>query len=106
MRSDFSHDDMDLLAQCPSCQTRYKQDDARLVQRKGLESIFHVSCWSCRSALMISVKKRPGGIICAGIITDCEFDDAKKFSGAERITVDDVIRVHKALELDNLIEIR
>lgn len=55
--------------------------------------------------MLLSVKKSRGGITCAGIMTDCEFEDAVRFLKADKISIDDVIRVHTALELDNFMKI-
>jgi len=106
MNFDDQPEEINLLTQCPTCQSTYHQQDARLIQKQGSTSIFHLSCWSCQSALLISIKRRPSGIVCSVVITDCNYEDAVKFKQSPKISVDDVIEAHNALELDNLIEIR
>ena len=98
-------DEINLLSQCPCCTALYRRQDANLVRQESQLSIVHISCAECRHAMLLSVKKSRGGITCAGIMTDCEFEDAVRFLKADKISIDDVIRVHTALELDNFMKI-
>lgn len=53
--------------------------------------------------MLLKIRKHNGGLECFGIFTDCNFEDSAKFLGGEAISVDDVIGVHLALELDSFI---
>lgn len=56
--------------------------------------------------MLLAISARKGGFVCAGIFTDCEFEDAQRFISAEKISIDDVIDAHNALQFDNFWEMR
>lgn len=90
------------LTKCPSCQTAYPTEQIREVMREGQKCVLHATCSSCQDAIILSVTKRPGGVICAGLLSDCNYDDAVRFAKAPRITADQVLDAHEASWLDIL----
>lgn len=92
-----------MINNCPHCDTQYLDRMVNFVSKDSLGAIFHLHCTKCDRSMLLKVKKYRDGLECAGIFTDCDFEDAKQFLGREAISVDDVIGVHLALELDNFI---
>lgn len=90
------------LTRCPSCQTAYPADRVREVMREGQRFVLHATCAVCEDALILSVQKRQGGVACAGLLSDCTFEDALRFAKAPRITADQVLDVQGTRFLDIL----
>lgn len=90
---DASLDGM-VLTRCPSCQATYPIDRVREVMRKGQRFVLHATCSSCEDALILSVQKHQGGAACAGLLSDCSYEDAVRFAKAPRITTDQVLDAH------------
>lgn len=100
----FDDSHVNLLARCPSCQARFASSGTRVVAREGSQTIMHLQCEVCRQAMLLSVKERPRGISCTGTITDLSFQDALAFWNGEKVTADDVIQAHTALQLDKFLK--
>lgn len=90
-----------MITACPYCTLSYRESDVRLLRRERIQSLYHVYCSECCHAMLVSIIKKKGGILCAGVFTDCIFEDAQRFLDAEKVSIDDVISVHKALKFDN-----
>jgi hypothetical protein len=94
-----------MITVCPYCTLSYQQQHIRLLKRDAVQSLYHVHCAQCSHDMLVSIFKKKGGILCAGIFTDCVFEDAKRFLDGEKVSIDDVISVHKALKFDNFSKI-
>lgn len=94
------HDEHRILTQCPHCSLRYSASDIRVVSGVLERTILHVTCSGCMYKMLISIMKRREGIACFGISTDCSYSEALRLLEGGVITVDDVINVHEALQLD------
>ncbi len=88
------------LGQCPVCRTSYAAASVAPISQRGQTSLLHLTCDSCQHAMILSLRRSPQGLVCAGIVTDCSAEDAKRFASSEPISVDDVIEAHEALQLD------
>lgn len=97
--------EINLLTQCTHCQANYLSLKTKLVKQAEQYSIFHVHCSSCDGSMLLSMKRNQGGIMVAGIVTDCNAQEAKRFGQARPISIDDVIAAHSAVELDNFLKI-
>ena len=106
MKNNGKANGLGILAECPYCSEPYRTSAARLVKRSAKKSVIHISCARCKQAMLLGVTKRREGIICAGLLTDCNFNDSIRFLKAEKVSVDDVINTHRALKLDKFLEIR
>ena len=93
------------LTRCPSCQTSYPAEQIREVTREGNRCVLHATCPQCEDALILSVSKRHGSIVCAGLLSDCNYADALRFAKAPRITADQVLDAHAASWLDTFSKI-
>jgi len=84
----------------------YVPTSARILPGRSQKRIVHIWCQHCEHSLLFSVTLRQNGVVCAGIFTDCEYEDAKRLLFGDKISVDDVISVHAALQFDNFLEMR
>ncbi|MFH1631417.1 MAG: hypothetical protein ABIA47_00110 [bacterium] len=90
---------LDTISNCPFCGTSYKLTDAKLVSGERSRTVLHMMCGKCRHAMLLSVTRREEGIICAGMVSDCDLEDIEKFYKAEKISIDDVIETHRVLSV-------
>ncbi len=88
------------LGRCPVCRSSYAAASIAAVKIQGSTSFLHLTCQSCEHSMMLSLRRRREGLVCAGIVTDCNLEDARRFADSEPISVDDVIEMHEALQLD------
>lgn len=94
-----------LIAACPGCEARYLM--APEVIEEGRERrILHQTCSACGRAMLLSFRLRPGGWVCAGLFTDCAADEVKRLFFGEKISVNDVLGAHNALQFDNFLKMR
>lgn len=85
------------LLACPLCGAEYTPA-ARVVIEKGEHSeMLHLTCLSCRKAFVLMVERTPARLRSVGLMTDCSAGDYARFSKAEKVTLDDVLRVHEGL---------
>lgn len=94
-----------VIAGCPGCGARYVEAPDLVDERKDLR-IFHQICGGCGRAMLFAWRQRRGGWVCAGLFTDCTAEEAKRFIFAEKISVNDVLGAHNALQFDNFFKMR
>ncbi|MDP2631281.1 MAG: hypothetical protein Q8P30_00755 [Candidatus Uhrbacteria bacterium] len=92
-----------MLAKCPYCNGAYSASDAQMVKHESKRTIMHIMCSICNHAMLLTVSRSREGIMCAGILTDCDFEDAIKFVDADSVSIDDVINAHRSLTLDKFL---
>lgn len=91
-----------VLSCCPYCEISYETSAVKVLERKRRRVSLHVTCAKCKRAMLLSVTRGGSGMTCAGIFTDCIFEDAKRFHASEKVTPDDVLAVHQVLRSENV----
>ena len=92
------NDPLGMVGACPTCQAAYPCSNVRLLTQTPQQTLFHLSCQQCHHAMLFSVQRRTDGVMCAGIMTDCSFEDAKRFHAQDVVSIGDVMAVHEALD--------
>lgn len=85
------------IARCPFCSAVYDEERVRSIDRQGGKEVFHATCLSCKRAMIFSLERKQESVSCVGMFTDCDADDYVRFSGAKRITLNDVLEMHVVL---------
>ncbi len=98
-------DGLKYVSHCTRCMTLFSKEDMQCVEKKDEKTILHVSCSVCRQNMIISFIKKEGSVLCAGTVTDLSYKNACDVLSAEKVSVDDVLLIHEALELDNFMKI-
>lgn len=96
-RMEFMESGLPLMA-CPFCGSSYAGAARSVVEKRGNEEVVHVTCLTCRKAMVLAIERTQTRLKSAGIITDCSARDYQRFSKAARVTLDDVIHVHQMLK--------
>lgn len=86
------------LMVCPFCGSSYVGAPRSIVERRGNAETVHVTCVTCRKAMVLAIERTPTRLKSAGIITDCSARDYERFYATGKVTLDDVIRVHQVLQ--------
>ena len=87
-----------ILAHCPLCQTAYEDRAIRLLGAQGASRMFHLTCASCRHAVLAVILENQHGISSVGLVTDMEAQDALRMHDVAPITANDCVAAHEVLE--------
>lgn len=99
MKDPFSYHTLpDPLSRCPFCETVYPEKDVRSLAGSHGKDLCHALCTTCKRAMFFSFERQPGAILGLGLLTDCDSEDAIRFSKAPKITLDEVLEAYEALE--------
>lgn len=85
------------LFSCPLCGTAYTPAARVVVEERGREETLHLTCRACEKAFVISVERSSARLRSVGLMTDCSAPDYQRFHKAQKVSMDDVLRVHEGL---------
>lgn len=97
---------MTMSVDCPNCLMPYDRLSAEVVRVENGRRILHVTCRLCDHAMLLSIAKIGSRLACAGMLTDCSSEEAKRLLFGEKVTIDDVIHAHVGLAFDNFWQMR
>ncbi len=89
---------LDPVTRCPFCAVSYDGERLRTLKKDGRKEVLHATCLQCFRAMFYTIERFEQNISCVGIFTDCDAQDALRFMSRKRISPDDVLSVHLALE--------
>ena len=72
--------------------------EARVLGEEGETHLLHVRCRSCSNAMLALVLVTKAGVSSVGLVTDLSYDDVVRFQSSPKVSVDDVLDLHKMLE--------
>ncbi len=85
------------MPDCPFCGVAYGAAPRVIVDEGSYGEMVHVTCLACGRALAMRVERSPQAVRSVGLLTDCNAEDYRHFWQAERVSLDDVLRVHEGL---------
>lgn len=97
------HDGLRIVSYCPLCEAKFNPMEARVLGEDGETHLLHVRCRSCSNAILALVLVTKAGVSSVGLVTDLSYDDVVKFKAEGRVSVDDILDVHRALESGDLL---
>lgn len=92
------HDGLRLVSYCPVCETRYNPIEAKLLGQDGDTRLMHVQCRKCQHTVLALVLVNQVGASSIGILTDLSYTDVLKFTEHQRLSINDVLEVHRFFE--------
>ena len=95
------NDSIRLVSYCPICETQYNPMEAKLLGEDGETKLLHVQCRKCQHAILALVLLNQVGASSVGLLTDLSYEDVMKFRSNPSVSVDDILRIHTALEDDS-----
>lgn len=90
-----------VVSKCPICNSRYKDDQARVIEEKGDAHLIHIECQKCLSNVVALVVKAGVGVSSMGMVTDLTAPDVEKFKNNGSVTANDCIEAHNLLAADH-----
>ncbi|EKD43605.1 MAG: hypothetical protein ACD_72C00205G0003 [uncultured bacterium] len=84
-----------IIGHCPICNDRYDSTRAQLFAQREAANLVHITCKKCASNFIAMIVTMNQGVSSVGIVTDLNFDDARKIYQTTPITVDEIIDGHK-----------
>jgi len=105
--SEFWNDGLKLVSYCPVCETRYTPTRAHMLGKDGETRLLHVTCVSCKHAVLALVLVNEIGASSVGVLTDLCVDDVYRFHALDPVSINEVIDVHTFCEegiFDQLLE--
>ncbi len=92
------HSGMQLLKDCPVCQTNFQQSDVRIVDTYDNVHLLHVTCSSCTHAILSLFAVSQFGMSSVGMATDLSAKDAERILDSAPIHEDELLSFHALLE--------
>lgn len=83
---------------CLQCGQPYKKKDADLLSEGENVFVFHITCSSCNSSVIINVAVGKDGVLSVATLTDAGKEDLEKLRNDKPITTDDVIEAYLSLK--------
>jgi len=87
------------LGNCPICNTKFKAQEASIIEEVDSMQVVYAECSKCRSSVVLGISKNaPGLVTTVGMLTDMNREDIDKIRDLPPLTSDDVLEMHKYLE--------
>jgi len=86
------------IGQCPICKAKYENDKARLFAKKESANLIHITCGACASNFIAMIVTMGQAISSVGVITDLNFEDAKKIYKTHPVSVDEIIEGYQFIK--------
>ncbi len=92
------------INKCPVCGVAYVPEKARLFAQNEKANLVHISCESCRGNFIAMVLVMQGGISTIGMVSDLNFEDAKRLHVLQPLDIDELIEGRKYINNDLIIK--
>jgi len=86
---------------CLQCGQIYKKKDADLVSESENAFVFHLTCSTCKSSIMLNIAIGRDGILTVSALTDAGKEDLDKLRSGNAISANDVIEAYTTLHKRN-----
>lgn len=84
-----------MIGACPICGKPYGPGRVKILKREQNARLTHIACASCGGYFMAMIMRLGKGTSTVGMITDLNFDDAKKLMAKAPISIDEAIEGYK-----------
>jgi len=88
----------EIVILCPLCHKNYKPRHLDTVEQAGETALVHTVCPVCSASVLSLLYRDLLGITMVGLVTDLNFEDAKKFKDAEFVDEDDVLCLYEMVK--------
>ncbi len=92
-----------VISRCPVCGSVYNVQKAKLFAQNSGANMVHFSCESCESNFIAMVMTQDRGLSTIGLVTDLDFEDARKKIVLSPITLDEIISYHQQINNNNFL---
>ena len=92
-----------VISRCPVCGSVYNTQKAKLFAQQEGANMVHFSCESCEGNFIAMVATLNRGLSTIGLVSDLDFDDARRKFTLPPITVDEIISYHQQINNNNFL---
>ncbi len=92
-----------VISRCPVCGSVYNTQKAKLFAQQEEANMVHFSCESCKGNFIAMVMAFGHGLSTIGLVSDLDFEDARKKFSLPPITVDEIISYHQQINSNNFL---
>lgn len=85
------------LIKCPVCRTNYDYAQAVVLRKENSNTIFHITCGKCETAVLSFVSDGTHGIVSINLATDLNKQESKKLFDSNVIQVDNILDVYEKI---------
>ncbi len=100
----FFDEEVKIAAYCPLCDADLNPIKARIIEEKNDLYLVHIQCDKCKGFVLALVLRTENGLTSIGLITDLNFNDVYKFKNKDKISADEIIKLHKNFNKRNLVK--
>lgn len=100
----FFDEEVKMAAYCPLCDADLNPVQAKIVEGKDDLHLVHIQCNKCKGFILALVLRTANGLTSIGLITDLNFNDVYKFKNSDRLSADEIIKLHKYFNKKNLVK--
>lgn len=86
------------LIRCPVCQKKYDPSKVVLLSEDDRKTVLHIACESCGISSLVFVSLGKMGAVSFGMLTDLGREEIRSFYGAQPVSTDEVLEVHRFLK--------
>lgn len=58
------------FSKCPLCEAEYNGARVSVIEQRGDQTVFHVTCPSCETRMLMMMTQGQQGVMCVGSVTD------------------------------------
>lgn len=85
-----------VLKQCPLCTTEYGKDDLQVLDEEDGAQLVHVTCHTCKNAILAYIVESGLGLSSVGMLTDLTVLDVMRMQDKSPLSDDDMITMSHA----------
>lgn len=97
-KSESWREALKFINRCPICSGIYDGKEARLFAKNDAATLVHLTCGQCASYFVAMVLIVGQGVSSVGMVTDLNFDDARRLYRVEPISTDEIIDAHELMD--------
>lgn len=92
LRSQFK-----IMKECPLCKKSFKMDRIQLVEMGQTTKLLHITCPSCKNALLILISFTDMGVGLVGLTSDLTLEDVRRLKTREAFGSDELLDYYEVI---------
>lgn len=98
MSQSSSVPNLQVMTRCPMCDTVYKKDKIKVINKKDGVVSLYLNCGHCKSSVAMLLILGPAGFTSISVPTDITEDDFEKMVSGTAVDYDDVLEMYDFLK--------
>lgn len=86
-----------IIKQCPVCNKNYTDEVIHILEETEETTLIHITCPSCKSALVASISTTELGMGLVGVVTDLNENDVMRMRENDPFSEDDLLEFYSLI---------